>query len=107
MTLTLEKTADILKELGQRKTTQFIVGFAAETEHLERHAMEKLHAKNCDLLVANDVSKQGIGFGSDSNAVSIYDASGLVEALPAQSKLQVATRILTLAAERLATGGRE
>lgn len=107
LTITLEKTPDILKEIGKRKTTQFIIGFAAETHELERFAMEKLHRKKCDLLVANDVSVQGSGFGSDNNEVNIYDTNGLVENLPTQSKLKVAARILTITVERLSDGGRD
>jgi phosphopantothenoylcysteine decarboxylase/phosphopantothenate--cysteine ligase len=107
LTITLEKTVDILKEIGERKINQFVIGFAAETEQLERFAMEKLRSKNCDLLIANDVSAQGVGFGSDANAVSIYNKDGLVEVLPVQSKLKVAARILTITAERLSYGGRD
>ncbi|MNP76843.1 bifunctional phosphopantothenoylcysteine decarboxylase/phosphopantothenate synthase [compost metagenome] len=63
--------------------------------------MDKLHRKNCDLLVANDVTKAGAGFGIDTNVVSIYDGDGLVESLPLQSKDEVGLRIMELAAQRL------
>lgn len=105
ITLTLEKTPDILAEVGQRKTSQFVIGFAAETEQLASNAMKKLQKKQCDLLVANDVSIEGIGFGSDANAVTIFDTAGQVEQLPEQSKAQIASRILTIAAERLKVNG--
>lgn len=105
LTLTLEKTADILQEVGRRKKGQYVIGFAAETEQMEHYAMEKLRKKNCDLIVANDVSAAGIGFGSDDNAVSLFDSNGLVESLPAQSKQAVAYKVLTYAASKQANGG--
>jgi phosphopantothenoylcysteine decarboxylase/phosphopantothenate--cysteine ligase len=97
----LEKTTDILTLLGERKNGQFLVGFAAETDRLDEHAMDKLRRKNCDLIVGNDVSMEGAGFNGDTNAVRIFDADGLVEALPVMSKRDVAERLLTLVAERL------
>ncbi|RUT36252.1 bifunctional phosphopantothenoylcysteine decarboxylase/phosphopantothenate--cysteine ligase CoaBC [Paenibacillus zeisoli] len=102
MSLELVKTVDILESLGRMKTTQFLIGFAAETNDLDKYAMDKLRRKNCDLLVANDVTQEGAGFGTDTNVVSIFDSSGLVEALPLMSKEMAALRIMELAAERLA-----
>ncbi|MFM9278412.1 bifunctional phosphopantothenoylcysteine decarboxylase/phosphopantothenate--cysteine ligase CoaBC [Paenibacillus jiagnxiensis] len=99
--LELVKTVDILESLGQHKTQQFLVGFAAETEQLDSYAREKLARKNCDLLVANDVTVEGAGFGTDTNAVHIYDRNGLVEQLPVMSKNEVARRLLTAAAARM------
>ncbi|CAG7603896.1 Coenzyme A biosynthesis bifunctional protein CoaBC [Paenibacillus solanacearum] len=102
LTLQLVKNPDILQAVGERKTSgQFVVGFAAETQNLEAFAMDKLKRKNCDLLVANDVTAEGAGFGTDTNAVRIYDKDGLVEAPPLMSKAQVAQRLLTIVAERL------
>ncbi|MFC0216063.1 bifunctional phosphopantothenoylcysteine decarboxylase/phosphopantothenate--cysteine ligase CoaBC [Paenibacillus chartarius] len=102
MTLELVKNPDILQTLGSRKKDgQVLVGFAAETERLEEHAMDKLVRKNCDLLVANDVSKPGSGFGTETNEVRIFDRNGNVEALPLLHKLEVAERLLELAAARL------
>lgn len=106
LTITFEKTEDILAEIGRRKGEQFVIGFAAETENLEQHALEKLHKKRCDLIVANDVSVPGIGFGADDNAVSIYGEEGLVAQLPKQSKRAIAENILTIAADRLAARGK-
>ena len=63
--------------------------------------MDKLNRKNCDLIVGNDVSQEGAGFGGDTNVVRIYDRNGLVEALPIQSKKNVARRLLELAADRM------
>lgn len=92
--LELEPTEDILLELSARRTTQLLVGFAAETEDLLAHAREKLHAKGVDLLVANDVTAVGSGFGSDSNRVILLDRNGQTEELPLLSKRDVADRIL-------------
>ncbi|MCZ8520204.1 MULTISPECIES: bifunctional phosphopantothenoylcysteine decarboxylase/phosphopantothenate--cysteine ligase CoaBC [Paenibacillus] len=104
MTLQLVKNPDILAELGERKTTQFLVGFAAETQNVEAFATEKLKRKRSDLLVANDVTVEGAGFGTDTNLVRIYDQGGLVEALPMLSKQEVAARLLALIAKRLPKG---
>ncbi len=92
--LELSPTDDILRELGERRTTQVLVGFAAETEDLLAHAREKLQAKDVDLLVANDVTAAGSGFGSDTNRVFILDRDGRAEELPLLPKREVADRIL-------------
>ncbi|MWC26720.1 bifunctional phosphopantothenoylcysteine decarboxylase/phosphopantothenate--cysteine ligase CoaBC [Paenibacillus sp. MMS18-CY102] len=102
LVLELEKTTDILQTLGEQKTKQYLVGFAAETEELDRYAMDKLQRKQCDLIVGNDVSQEGAGFNSDTNIIRIYDKDGIVESLPLLSKLETARRIIALAAERMA-----
>ncbi|MDR6551519.1 bifunctional phosphopantothenoylcysteine decarboxylase/phosphopantothenate--cysteine ligase CoaBC [Paenibacillus qinlingensis] len=103
LTLELVKNPDILQEIGALKTAkQFVIGFAAETERLDEHAMDKLKRKNCDLIVGNDVSQEGAGFGGDTNVVRFYDQNGLVQALPIQSKWDVARKLLELAAVRMA-----
>lgn len=104
--LELIKNIDILQTLGQQKTSQFLIGFAAETENLEQHAMDKLQRKNCDLLIANDVTQAGAGFGIDTNIVKIYDAQGLVKSLPMMTKEETGLHIMELAAERLAGAGK-
>ncbi|MFD1955058.1 bifunctional phosphopantothenoylcysteine decarboxylase/phosphopantothenate--cysteine ligase CoaBC [Paenibacillus thailandensis] len=101
--LELERTIDILETLGRSKRRQFLIGFAAETEQVERYAMDKLKRKNCDLVVANDVSAEGAGFNGDTNIVQIYGPEGLIESLPLMSKRETAGRILSVAAERLAS----
>lgn len=101
LTVTLIKNPDILETVGKRKTKQFLVGFAAETERMEEYAMDKLRRKNCDLMVGNDVSQDGAGFGTDTNIVSIFDKDGLVEAIPMVSKKEAADRLLHLVASRL------
>ena len=97
MTLELEPTEDILAEVGARARTlsprPVIVGFAAETGSLER-APEKLRKKGADLLVANDVSEPGSGFGTDTNRVVILGADGSRDELPLLTKREVADRLL-------------
>jgi phosphopantothenoylcysteine decarboxylase / phosphopantothenate---cysteine ligase len=92
--LELEKNPDILAELGKAKGHRILVGFAAETENLFDNALEKLKKKNLDLIVANDVSKQGIGFGSDNNEVMIIDSGGGMKQVPVLSKDEIANIIL-------------
>ena len=75
--LELVPTRDILTSLGQRQDRQFVlVGFAAETDHLEENATKKLRAKNCDIIVANDVSDANSGLESDVNEVTILFRNG-------------------------------
>jgi phosphopantothenoylcysteine decarboxylase/phosphopantothenate--cysteine ligase len=90
--LTLTKNPDILAELKGRAPV--VVGFAAETEDVERHAQEKLQQKGCDLIVANDVSEAGSGFGTDTNRVVLLARDGSVERLPQLTKDEVADRVL-------------
>lgn len=99
LVLELERTTDILATLGERKTHQLLVGFAAETEQLDVYAMDKLKRKNCDYLVANDVSQAGAGFNYDTNVISIYNTNGLVEQLPLMSKRDAAERLLQILAQ--------
>ena len=93
MTLELEATSDILKELSQRKTSQIVVGFAAETENVLENARQKLLSKNLDAIVVNDVSREGVGFDSDRNAVTIISRDEVVE-VPETTKWEVAQRVL-------------
>lgn len=94
LTLALVPTPDILKEIAARKGSAFVVGFAAETNDVRAHAVAKLRAKGIDLLVANDVSRPGIGFGSDDNQVMLLDRWGGALDLERMSKLEVADAIL-------------
>ncbi|ANY69805.1 phosphopantothenoylcysteine decarboxylase [Paenibacillus sp. BIHB 4019] len=100
LTLELERTTDILQLLGERKTHQLLVGFAAETQQIAHYAMDKLARKNCDLIVANDVSAEGAGFNGDTNVVQLFGKEGLIEALPLLSKRETARRILEVAVQR-------
>lgn len=92
--LELERTTDILFELGQRKSRQVVVGFAAETNNVEEHATGKLSRKNADMIVANDVKQEGAGFGTDTNIVTIFKKDGTNLKLPLMSKSEVARNIL-------------
>src|SRR5436190_1340819 len=96
ITLELEPTGDILAELSRRKTSQVIIGFAAETQHVVENARRKLDSKSLDAIVVNDVSREGVGFDSDRNAVTILTASGEVS-VPETSKWEVAQRVLDCA----------
>lgn len=97
----LEKTTDILFELGKRKKHQFIIGFAAETNHVEEYAKEKLKRKNADMIVANNVTLKGAGFEGDTNIVTIYHKDGTAKELPLMSKTDTAKEILREAALKL------
>ncbi|HET6181399.1 MAG TPA: bifunctional phosphopantothenoylcysteine decarboxylase/phosphopantothenate--cysteine ligase CoaBC [Candidatus Sulfotelmatobacter sp.] len=93
MNLELEATPDILKELSLKKGAQIIIGFAAETENVLENARQKLLAKNLDGIVVNDVSREGVGFDSDRNAVTIITREEVVE-VPETTKWEVAQRVL-------------
>ena len=93
LTLELESTPDILKELSLHKGAQIIVGFAAETENVLENARQKLVAKNLDAIVVNDVSREGVGFDSDRNAVTIITHDQVVE-VPETTKWEVAQRVI-------------
>ena len=91
--LEMVRTTDILRGIGERKGRLFLVGFAAETEALRENALEKLGEKRLDLIVANDVSREGTGFATESNAALLLDAGGgSVEVAPT-SKRALADRI--------------
>lgn len=94
MTLVLIKNPDILAELGACKTTQFLVGFAAETQDLIAHATEKLQKKNLDMLIANDVTVRGAGFDADTNIIKILSRDGSIEEFPQLSKKELGNVIL-------------
>jgi phosphopantothenoylcysteine decarboxylase / phosphopantothenate---cysteine ligase len=93
MSLELEPTADILAELAGKKTGQLIIGFAAETENVLENARKKLGKKSLDAIVVNDVSREGVGFDSDRNAVTILTQDDVVE-VPETTKWEVAQRVL-------------
>ena len=95
LTLPLERNPDIAQTLGEQKTHQTLVCFAAETHNLLENAREKLVRKNCDLIVANDILEEGAGFQSDTNIVTLLDRDGACEQLPRASKRDVADAILT------------
>ncbi|HBV85866.1 MAG TPA: bifunctional phosphopantothenoylcysteine decarboxylase/phosphopantothenate--cysteine ligase CoaBC [Desulfosporosinus sp.] len=102
-TIDLIPNPDILAELGRRKTSQVLIGFAAETENLLANAQEKMHRKNVNLLVANDVTKPGAGFGSPTNIVSFLFPDGRRIDFPQMSKLEVARNLVAEIANLLGT----
>ncbi|MEE3893870.1 bifunctional phosphopantothenoylcysteine decarboxylase/phosphopantothenate--cysteine ligase CoaBC [Priestia megaterium] len=99
--LELERTTDILRTLGERKEHQLLVGFAAETEQVDEYAQKKLLSKNLDMIVANNVTTEGAGFGTDTNIVTLYKRSGESRKLPILSKHDVATEVLKEVKEML------
>ena len=98
-TLQLKKTEDILASIKLPGLVK--VGFAAETEDVERNARAKLSAKGLDLVVANDVAAPGSGFGSDDNEVTLISEDGEAESLPSMAKYEVGHRILDRVTEIL------
>ena len=101
LTLTFEKSPDILSSIAATSPRPFIVAFAAETESLEANAREKLLRKKADLIVANDVGDSSIGFDSDQNEVLVLSRDGQTMKIEKAPKFVVANRILDLVVERL------
>jgi phosphopantothenoylcysteine decarboxylase/phosphopantothenate--cysteine ligase len=99
----LEPTPDVLAELGERKIPgQLLVGFAAETEHVEQHAAEKMASKRVDMMVANDVSAADSGFEVDTNRAILLYSSGSREETPLLDKRELADLLLDRVAAVLA-----
>ena len=92
--LQLERNPDIILEVGRKKGSRILVGFAVETENLVENARNKMKKKNMDIIVANDVTKEGAGFGHDTNIIKILSPEGGIENIPLMSKMEVADRIL-------------
>ena len=103
MVVSMEKNIDILKEAGQRKKNQILVGFAAETQDLDKNAQKKLREKNLDMIAGNLVGDPSSGFGTDTNKVTLYFSDGSKEELQLMEKKSVADilldRILKMVAE--------
>lgn len=94
LVIRLEKNPDILKELGNIKGDKILAGFCAETDHLVDNALKKVGTKNLDMIVANDVTMEGAGFGTDTNIIKIIKKDGVVIDLPLMSKLAAAHKVL-------------
>lgn len=105
VTLELVRNPDILAELGTRKGKYLLVGFAAETGNLLVNARKKLKEKNLDLIVANDVTEAGSGFGADTNSVRLIGRDREIESLPCLAKGEVADRLLDRVVELLKQRG--
>jgi phosphopantothenoylcysteine decarboxylase / phosphopantothenate---cysteine ligase len=93
--LELERTKDILLELGKRKKNQLLIGFAAETNNVEEYAKLKLNKKNADMIIANNVLAEGAGFATDTNIVTMYKKNADPIDLPLLSKKEVAHKIIS------------
>ncbi len=101
MSLSLVRTTDILKELGEQKREgQFLCGFSMETEHMLENSRQKLETKNLDMIVANNLKTEGAGFGTDTNVVTLISPDGERE-LPIMSKQEAAGCILDAISQRL------
>jgi phosphopantothenoylcysteine decarboxylase/phosphopantothenate--cysteine ligase len=94
MMVELVPTPDILEAVAQQRSTQVVVGFAAETDGLLEQAQDKLRRKQLDLILANAVGVPGTGFGADDNAGILVAADGSITELPVMSKREMAERIL-------------
>ncbi|KAB3533143.1 bifunctional phosphopantothenoylcysteine decarboxylase/phosphopantothenate--cysteine ligase CoaBC [Alkaliphilus serpentinus] len=90
----LVRNPDILMELGKRKGNKYLVGFAAETNDIIEYAKNKLKKKNLDLIVANDLTEEGAGFGKDTNVVYLIDSKEDTTKLDKMTKLEVAHKVL-------------
>ncbi len=98
--LKMKRTPDILDSIGHSSGHRpFLVGFAAESDHVQAYAQAKLESKNCDMLCANDVTKPGSGFAVGTNQVTVFKRDGSIVELPQMSKEDVARRVLDMAME--------
>ncbi|PFA69010.1 bifunctional phosphopantothenoylcysteine decarboxylase/phosphopantothenate--cysteine ligase CoaBC [Bacillus sp. AFS015802] len=104
LVIEFERTKDILMSLGERKTHQYLIGFAAETTNVEAYAKAKLEKKRADMIVANNVKETGSGFGTDTNKVSIVTSGGDVRELPLLSKVEAAKEIYKEAIRHMKKG---
>lgn len=93
-TIVLERTTDILAELGNRKTNQLLIGFAAETNDVLHYAKGKLEKKNADYIIANDVTEAGSGFGTDTNSVVLVGKHDMEMHFPQLNKQELAHQLL-------------
>ncbi|MBG9994947.1 bifunctional phosphopantothenoylcysteine decarboxylase/phosphopantothenate--cysteine ligase CoaBC [Pseudoalteromonas sp. NZS127_1] len=101
LTLTLTKNPDVIAAIANLKQNRpYTVGFAAETQNVESYAKGKLQNKNLDMICANDVSKSGLGFNSDHNALTLYWHNEQLE-LPTTSKIEIARKVIEQLAKHL------
>ena len=95
-TIELIPTRDILASLPAENRSYIVIGFAAQTHELEQNALRKLHAKNCDMIVANDVSGADVGMESDDNAVTIFFKNGERVSISRAPKITVARELMKI-----------
>ena len=101
LTLTLTKNPDVIAAIANlTQNRPYTVGFAAETQNVESYAKGKLQNKNLDMICANDVSKSGLGFNSDHNALTLYWHNEQLE-LPTTSKIEIARKVIEQLAKHL------
>lgn len=100
-TINLVRTTDILKKIGRKKGKKILVGFAAETEKIKENALEKAREKNLDMIVANDVAKKGMGFGSDYNRVTLVFPDGKAIRSRKMTKSEISAMILDEIEEKI------
>ncbi len=101
LVLQLVKTQDVLKNVAQIDHNAFVVGFAAESENLIDNARQKLESKHLDMIVANNIITEGIGFGSDENAGCLLFADGTQQVLEKCAKLDFAKHVLKAICDRI------
>ena len=103
-----ESNRDIVEFLGKnnKHRPSLVIGFAAETENLNKNAFSKLRQKNCDLIVVNDVSKKDSGLNSDYNRVSIIDNSGKIKVIKKNKKSFIANVLAEIVLEKLLVNDR-
>jgi phosphopantothenoylcysteine decarboxylase / phosphopantothenate---cysteine ligase len=102
LTLQMVKTPDILKAIGgSKKKHQLVVGFALETTNERAFAIDKLKAKNADMIVLNSLNDPGAGFGTDTNKVTVFDKDGNEHDFPSKSKKEVAADIVDLIIKKI------
>ena len=99
----LERNIDIVEFLGKnnKHRPKIVIGFAAETENLSRNAISKLKQKNCDIIIANDVSKKDTGFNSDYNKVIIIESSGKIKLIKKSKKSFIANKVAQIVLDKL------
>ena len=99
----LQKNEDILEYLGKNNKyrPKLVVGFSAETENVEKNSVLKMRKKNCDIIIANDVSKKDRGFNSDYNKISIIDNKGIIKSIGKNKKSFLANKIAEIILDRL------
>lgn len=94
MVVEMEPVVDVLATMGQRKTSQYIVGFAAETNDVEAYGLRKLESKNADFIVANQIGVAGSGFASDVNEIILLGRDGTREEMGPASKLALGVSLI-------------
>ena len=106
--INVEENRDIVEYLGKnnKHRPRLVIGFSAETENINQNSILKMRKKNCDLIIANDVSKKGVGFNSDYNSVSIIDSKGNIKTIKKNKKSYIANKIAEVILDKLLVNDR-